>query len=303
MKNYFLLFLLFCTTANVYTQDFAPIGAKWHYTHSNTESFLTIESVGDTTIDLKTCQILQSSGIVEKDIRTYIHSFEGKVEVYFNKNFYTLFDFNAQPGESWIVPNLFIDYSFSDPDSFATATVDSIDFETINNVNAKVLYVSIKNVYRERWQWGNNSKTYLEKNKIVEYLGPMEFMFPTRMHMAPEPIFGLLRCYEDNNIGFYETGKAESCTAYEPPNIISVEKHNLSSLSIFPNPATDFITISGIEASSPVFISILNIQGGLIENTMTLSSEPVNISHLSPGLYFLKINSPGSVHIEKFIKR
>src|SRR5674476_236990 len=52
MKRSFLIILLVFSTIVTNAQNFAPIGATWHYTISWTSiSFETLESVSDTTIN------------------------------------------------------------------------------------------------------------------------------------------------------------------------------------------------------------------------------------------------------------
>ncbi len=56
-----LFFILFFTGyCKGQTNEFAPIGAKWWYGYQDffTVGYFTIESIGDTLIEGKTCRIL-----------------------------------------------------------------------------------------------------------------------------------------------------------------------------------------------------------------------------------------------------
>ena len=95
-----------------------------------------------------------------------------------------------------------------------------------------------------------------------------------------------------------------------------------SNFTIFPNPASDYITISigsigagsnenNIWASPNASIEIYDVMGVLIHSTPSASQPPLNegnlkidISNLSPGVYFVKIvGSNGACSIvEKFVK-
>ncbi|HRP03170.1 MAG TPA: T9SS type A sorting domain-containing protein [Candidatus Kapabacteria bacterium] len=71
--------------------------------------------------------------------------------------------------------------------------------------------------------------------------------------------------------------------------------------SLSPNPATDFITINydyeGNVASSPALIyDILGVK--VAQEPLINGSNKINISHLTPGVYFIKIGD----RVEKFIK-
>ena len=111
-----------------------------------------------------------------------------------------------------------------------------------------------------------------------------------------------------------------------PTSIPEYSKHN--ELLIFPNPATDFITINlssinptlkrGVEGEAiwiegEVKVEIYDVMGVLVAQTsssvfngQTGTSDPprIDISHLSPGVYFVKIHgSNGACSIvEKFVK-
>ncbi|MCF8369058.1 MAG: T9SS type A sorting domain-containing protein [Bacteroidales bacterium] len=72
---------------------------------------------------------------------------------------------------------------------------------------------------------------------------------------------------------------------------------------IVPNPASDFITISGLELSGTDLISIFNNTGTRISKTMAVvGKNKINITHLSSGLYFIQVELPKRKILKKFIK-
>ena len=77
----------------------------------------------------------------------------------------------------------------------------------------------------------------------------------------------------------------------------SVAKRSLESISISPNPANDFIRINNIEGT----FQILNSNGALIKEGYT--SEKINISDLSTGLYFVNVRSANGMIVSKFMKQ
>ncbi len=87
----------------------------------------------------------------------------------------------------------------------------------------------------------------------------------------------------------------DAMTGINPLPVISGE------LRIYPDPATDKITISS--AADNVAISIYTITGNLILND--LSKRDIDVSGFSPGLYILQLQDQRSGKIErtKFIKR
>jgi hypothetical protein len=74
---------------------------------------------------------------------------------------------------------------------------------------------------------------------------------------------------------------------------------DLLKLTVFPNPAGDFITIKGIPADAGL-ISIFSMEGGLLlTRPVTTNYENIDISGLPNGLYL--VNVPG--YTSKFIKK
>jgi hypothetical protein len=80
---------------------------------------------------------------------------------------------------------------------------------------------------------------------------------------------------------------------------------NEKEATVFPNPATDKITISQIpEQNSIMRLKIFNIAGTLVK-TMQISGSlvTVEIGELKKGIYFLNLSSDSFSQCEKFIKR
>lgn len=84
------------------------------------------------------------------------------------------------------------------------------------------------------------------------------------------------------------------------PTSISSE-HILSRLNIFPNPASDKITVI---ASDNIQVEILSIEGKLMQSTyITENTSSIDISKLLPGIYFLCGTTEGISKTAKFIKQ
>ncbi|MCO5263550.1 MAG: T9SS type A sorting domain-containing protein, partial [Lentimicrobium sp.] len=72
-------------------------------------------------------------------------------------------------------------------------------------------------------------------------------------------------------------------------------------ISIYPNPASDFISIKEIGLNNEISVIFYN-QLGLITSTIELTSDRVDISHLEKGIYIVEIKSNSGVSRQKFIK-
>lgn len=101
-------------------------------------------------------------------------------------------------------------------------------------------------------------------------------------------------------------------SASYPHNVTGVAVNDPASFSVYPNPARDvlFIQGSGGEGRVAGDFRIYNSNGELVYST-ALASRPsslvpytINISSLSPGIYFINFTGlNGNVHSQKMIKR
>lgn len=72
-------------------------------------------------------------------------------------------------------------------------------------------------------------------------------------------------------------------------------------ISIYPNPATDFIQFSGLNGTTK--IEIHNLSGKLLGfNSYYSTSHRIDISTLPKGIYLLKVHNQNGVEVGKFIK-
>jgi hypothetical protein len=79
------------------------------------------------------------------------------------------------------------------------------------------------------------------------------------------------------------------------------EYYSISKLQVFPNPASDFITI--LDDSGEYTFDIINIAGvEVISNQKVIDGKPIIIKDLKKGLYFIKLNTAKGIKYAKFIK-
>lgn len=84
---------------------------------------------------------------------------------------------------------------------------------------------------------------------------------------------------------------------------VGIEENSLNKIKIYPNPANDFIQISGIESLNSNII-IVSINGKKIKEYKfsELSEGKININNLSKGVYFIKVIEGQKVIVSKFVK-
>jgi hypothetical protein len=78
------------------------------------------------------------------------------------------------------------------------------------------------------------------------------------------------------------------------------ENNETSNISIYPNPATNSLTIKNAKQNS--FVAIYDISGQQMISGK-LSNEQIDISELPSGFYTTKIKSDKVEIVEKFIKQ
>ena len=74
-------------------------------------------------------------------------------------------------------------------------------------------------------------------------------------------------------------------------------------LSLYPNPTTNTITITGAIKCETVSYRIVDVKGQLLHSGRLASDRQINVQHLSPGLYFVQIMDDNMVlNTLKFVK-
>ncbi len=82
-------------------------------------------------------------------------------------------------------------------------------------------------------------------------------------------------------------------------DVVSVENTVKQNISVFPNPATDYINVKGIANSN---IKINDITGKIVYSKNNSSEkEQINISHLKSGVYFITIENNDEFFSKKLI--
>ena len=98
----------------------------------------------------------------------------------------------------------------------------------------------------------------------------------------------------DSSTGTYSGGATWVFNRMTPS---SISESELQNLTIFPNPSSDWISINGIQKN--MTISILNVNGQIMQKESLTPGDKIDISHLENGTYFLKTENG----VLKFIKQ
>lgn len=102
---------------------------------------------------------------------------------------------------------------------------------------------------------------------------------------------------EDNFFYFSATGDEGGIFRIEMANL-SVSENELSNLTLFPNPSSQVINVTGLHTRTPY--TILSMDGKVVQSSFIDSDTSLDISELATGVYFMNIASLG---VLRFIKR
>lgn len=285
--------------------SWAPEGAVWHYTYYSGGwgiyiSFMTMTSIGDTVIQGKECSTLNLVGpgdsIPYHNEFYYTYQNNDTVFLYDGTQFRVLYNFNLLPGDS------FESYGPQTiglcwDDSTTLVVVDSVGYETINEVDLKYMVV-----HTPENDWGfQNCTNWMESYKIYQTIGCLGYMFPAKICGADGESVCALRCYEDPVFGFYATNAADSCTYEYGVGVEEIDYSNL--VKVYPNPVTDQFTIELQAGKSKAELSVYSVDGRLVKH-IKLANETtlVNFSEAEKGCYILRFELDGKVFQGRIVK-
>ncbi|MFY0598838.1 MAG: T9SS type A sorting domain-containing protein [Cyclobacteriaceae bacterium] len=82
-----------------------------------------------------------------------------------------------------------------------------------------------------------------------------------------------------------------------------IEEDHLGQVTVFPNPASTFITVKGISAE-PVSYSILSLTGARLQSGfITANDNQISLEGFRKGIYFLNTTKEGEKHTIKIVKK
>jgi hypothetical protein len=300
---YSLLFLLLCqaqgqeyASSKIYENEFAPVGALWHYTQWSFgdafTTYKTIESVSEVTIQGKLCKKMIQVDRFYADTMLitvhYMYSEEGRVYFYADDEFHLLYDFSATAGDT-----LVLDYYQTYTGDPLLMIIDSTGTIDVSGELRIIQYVT-----------SGDGMLVEFANEVIEGIGGSYFMFPNYDGSSN----GALRCYQDQETDIW-------LSPYHPgglwnhidcDQIISgVDEHySAPAFTIHPNPTnTGIITIDNIAQTCKY--QIFNIFGVKVKTgTIGAEANQIAVHELSAGSYILKIEDaahPDKAFVLKFV--
>ena len=272
------------------SQEFAPVGAKWHYDqgtfYPDLTSYQTLESISDTIINGISCRkLMKISRMAGTEISwLYMYSVNDRVFFFAGNSFHLLYDFGAITGDT-----VTVDYYTTYDGSPLKMVIDSTGTVIINGESRKLQYVSC------------GDGMFIEFGGIViEGIGNVNYMFP-RLDLSLD---GPLRCYEDSIIGFfinqYHSDNGWNFQDCEQILTGIADKGRTIDIKIYPNPAKRFLVITNLDL--PAEFTFYDLQGRRMLDGMVDPSRSIDLNDLPAGMYFLRLRNSKLLITKKIIK-
>ncbi len=289
MKKLILL-ILTAISIQAKSQEFAPIGAKWHYDQGtfnpDLTTYQTIESISDTVINGIPCRKLMKISRMAGTETSYLYMYSVNDSVFFyaGNGFHLLYDFGAITGDT-VTVGYFTTYDGSP----LKMSIDSTDSIIINGQTRKLQYVSC------------GDGLVIEFGGIViEGIGNAASMFP-RIDLSLD---GPLRCYEDSIIGFfinpYHSDNGWNFQDCEQIITGLAEQGITTEIIIHPNPATRFLEITNLDL--PAEFTFYDLQGRRQKHGTVVPLQSIDLEDLPAGLYFFQLRNSKLLITKKIIK-
>jgi hypothetical protein len=311
-KTIVLFFVMLITLpfSKLLAQPWCNTGAVWHYDFMNGSpavGFVKITYQADTTIDGFSCQKLSkfrktynyiNEEVTELNFGAEITRLSNNVVLIKNQTLWdTLYNFNANPGQSWRVTTVNQTSGSETCGKNANISVLDTGHLTINGIWLRYLKVAINlNEINTMPPISEYQDTIFERIGFKKYyLLPLD----NCLSMIDANEGGFLRCFSDNTLGLFQPEFSSDCT-FLPTFIdeyFSQNKSNPLKINIEHNSLN--ILNKDLISSNNLFC-IYNLNGQLMINTNTVANG-IDLSNLQSGMYLLRVIANEKNYTQKFV--
>lgn len=287
MKTTLPIFLLLIMCVyHLMAQDFAPIGAKWHFNEtsvgSNSVDFTTYESIGDTVIDNLPCRVIYKekySCCIDGGSH-FIHQRNDSILLFnpITEAFELIFNFGADVGDSWTLRTHPGGELLADS---AKCVVDSISYFHYSATDSlKILHVSLKSY---QYLWYPYGDTITLNTQIIEKIGfSSSLLLRDCLGFCDANFDGVIRCYEDSDVGLI-TFSSVACEYTTVKNTLPRDE-----IVVYPNPTKDKIYIGNHTLSSDC-AKLFSSEGTQI--FVSIQNNVLDVKSLDAGIYYLSVQT------------
>jgi len=279
MTRTLLSVVLFMLALSAFAQqyDFAPVGARW--TYSSRSNFpgdfgnypRVVEVESEEFFQGRLCRKLvgiATSGLPDP---LYVYSQQDSVFFYseISGNFELLYDFGAEPGETWTINGL----NGADNTNMLTIEAGTSFSAAVGDTTLQFLNITFA---LHPLDWGL---------KIIKGIGSDFFHLPYSFGLVGLNSPTGLRCYFDGQNEF-QFVPFDCDTSF----IVSSDEEPISAgseISVFPNPATDRLMVLWDKPGSRLLFALYNPLGQPIrQQLLNPGSNEVTLENLAVGVYY-----------------
>ena len=299
-----LFFVMYSLLSNA--QVWCDSGAIWHYGFQTFDSdgYFRLSYVSDTIIGTTTCKKIHKEQVYYNmwsfGYDTISLGFEftyantDKVFLLRFGNFYTLYDFSSNVGDTLLVPG---NNQYSGCDSVGFVRVDSVGITVINSQNLR--YYTVSNLAGSNWGW--NCRIVEKIGPVFNYSGPsLSYFLPCKLD-ACGLLFdeikegGTFRCYHDDNFSLFNV-TSEAC---EHTLSIRTPIEINSLFATFPNPNSGQVCIT-TNINLPISYYITDITGRQLQSGQIITKQ-TSIQIKDKGIFNLVFISNNGITVNKKI--
>lgn len=288
-----IFFISILISQLTFGQNWCDEGANWKYNYMSgfgTEGYTEISYVGDTLIEGQLSKKLNKQRIAYdlvalQDVYSdygyeYTYEESGIVYLWYNNHWDTLYNFQAEVGDSWRMAK----QPLLTQDSNSVLNVVAKGIKNINGIDLNYLVVD----FNGTWY----TDTIVEK---IGFIG--SYMFPYDGYDGGLDVNegGAFRCYEDDQFSTYKPYFSGECDYTVGISELDQEKI----FSIFPNPVSTTLNIIG-ESFFDCDYKIYNEIGSL--KMCGKISNSIDISSLGNGLHIISIDNNSKIKNFRFLK-
>lgn len=281
---------------NSFGQTWCDTGANWNYSYSNgfgIEGYTQINYIGDILINgqnakkltktLIAYDFINSQGVLAIIGNEYTYENNGVAYILYENNWDTLYNFNANIGDSWRMAKQPITNAC---DSNSRLTVLATGTKNINSISLKYLVVE--------FNYGSSlTDTIIEK---IGFIGG--FMFPYDQCNGALNLNegGQFRCYSDDLFNTYKPNYTEDFSF-----ITGIDENLIkTNLSLFPNPTSGNFTLRTNEKEN-MLVQIKDLSGTIVMSFIFNDEKEIDAISWNNGIYVMLIITSKNVITKKII--
>ncbi len=306
MKTYLLFFFSLLMLTQSQAQNFAPVGAKWHYTRGKANNLNTMEVIADTLINnlvFKKVKVISYQDYTTKRLECIEYLWGNNDSIlyynYYHNQMFKLYDFSKDSGDILVVH----EGKFKPTDAFQIGlwNIDSID--GLSYVIGKTDSVLINQKFERRQvikQLGSNNNDWRFNTRNLTYaiskIGSTGYFWGSFVGASVAESDDILRCYNDSSTSYRNPNYPNDCNYIT--GLINVA--HIHTIQISPNPFTSYIRIEkNADYKQASTYKISNALGQIIIiGAMDNNSILMNTNNWHPGVYFLTITNKDNITTE-----